>query len=158
IVEQRLEARLGADAHVEVRLRRDPVGSFQLRPIDQLAVDRILDPEIVRRLTLVGFGLLLLQARPREIRQPIHCPIPSGFSPGASLPKSFGAVRTASLKSLTLRKTRRAASWAGPAAISSTKAEPTTTASAVLAIAAAASGSRTPKPTATGSVVARFSR
>src|SRR5262249_19135047 len=143
VVEHLLEARLGADAHVEAR-GRHPIGRLKLGAIDQFAADRVLDPEIVRRFALLVLGLFLLQPGAREIRQPVHGGVP---------PKSR-AGRTASPRSSTLRKTRWTVSAGSPPAfsgdISSTKAEPITTASAVLAIAAAASGVRTPKPTAMG--------
>src|SRR5690606_21474151 len=93
-VEQNLEARIGSDAHVEAR-RRDPVGLFELGPVDEIARERILDPEIVRRIARL-FGLLLGKPRPREIRQPIH----------AGVPSLARAKRTASLNWRTLRKTR----------------------------------------------------
>ena len=57
IIEQQFKARLRPDAHVKAR-GRHPMGGFQIGAVHQLARERILNPEIVRRITGF-FGLFL---------------------------------------------------------------------------------------------------
>src|SRR5262249_28665282 len=160
------EAQLGADAHV-VAGRRHPHRRLEVRPIDHLAGVGALDPEILGRLAL---GRHELAHAGGDLGEP-------------ALPLAFGLLRRALLQIVSrlshqtdafMTRALRTACARAPAvsrtfaagcmfrstaeAISSTSAEPTTTASATRATWAARSGVRTPKPTATGRPEAAFTR
>src|SRR5690606_15523825 len=139
-VEQLREPHIGADAAVVFAARADVAVRLELAREQHVVAARALDPQIVGRLALLGEG----GQRIADAGEPAHA-------------FAFAAECTAAASSDVRRRTcSGAASPCSP--ISSTSAEPTTTPSATRAMAAACSGVRTPKPTATGRSVERLMR
>ena len=147
LVEQGFEPVVGPDPHMVVTMRADALVGVEVAVEDHPLAGRALLPEILRHLGLVA-RIEGADLRPDIVGEPAH----------------RAAPRTASARARTLAC--RAGTRAGVArpcasrflARRSIRAEPTTAASAMRAISAACSGSRMPKPTATGSRVCRLMR
>src|SRR5581483_10451051 len=142
-VEKQLEPLARAEPHVVIAFRTDVLIGFDFSGIKHRAARRALAPYPFRD------GLahaLALDLRGDQLVEPTH-----GVSSAVALRALSIAVRRLATKDGTSVNI-----FSGLAAFSSmrlTMALPTTTASAILAISAAVSGARMPKPTPTGSSV-----
>src|SRR5262252_1905129 len=151
-VEHRFEARRCAHAHVIVGNRNDELVRLDVFVKHELPRVGAFDPQILRHLAPVEKATDLW---PDDVGDPVH----EVYSAACCR-----ALRTPAASSVTSSWTdATVAAVALPAASRlvrtfSTRAEPTTTASASRAITAALAASRTPKPTATGRIVWRLIR
>src|SRR5258706_3342892 len=147
LVEQQFQAAGDGQPHVIAAMGAHAQCCFQLAVEDHLAALAAFIPEVVRHL---GAADQRLQLRTNEIGEPAHLPLLACRTPVASsrtrlstASASPGLARSAASRCPNTRSTR---------------ADPTTAASATLATAAAWAAVRMPKPTATGSAVWRFRR
>src|SRR5262249_27205910 len=133
---QHLQALGRADAHVVAAVLTDREVGLELAVMDHLAAGRAFGPEVLRHILLLADQRA--DARADEVGEPVHARAP----------------RTALASCSTVDKTPATGSFA--LITWSTSTVPTTAPSATRAIAAACSGVRMPKPTATGRSVCRF--
>src|SRR6266446_4800898 len=134
-VEHRFEPRRRAHAHVIIGDRDDELVCLDILVKDELPGVGAFDPQILRHIAAVEKAADLW---PDDVGYPVHDatpPLAAAPVAGVALPAALRLSRTFS-----------------------TRAEPTTTASAPCAMAAALAASRTPKPTATGRSVWRLIR
>src|SRR5262249_50675489 len=152
-VKRRIEPRPGAHAHVIVGIGDHKLIGFEVLVEHQLSGLGTFDPQVLRHLTAQEAADL----GPAHMRDPVHRPSPRRVL----WPRAAAAVwpRTAAANIATLSHT--AATVCGVARplasrcsrTVSTRAEPTTTASAPAAMRRASSAVLTPNPTATGNGV-----
>ena len=166
VVEGVGEAQRRADAHVAAG-RGDPQRRLQVRPVDHLAGVGAFDPQVVRRLAAWSTSLrtpgAICASQPPRSRAALGV---GCFLRRQAMALAFSRRCAARAGAQPGRGPRRSPALSRPdhafcahgSAMASTRAEPTTTPSAIAGDAAACSGVRMPKPTATGRPLAARAR